>query len=321
MGAGVRVSVVLVAVAAALTGCVTTPQFDKSSGVTPKSVVDVIACELIDARDKICRRNRELARLAPAAYEPCLGLRETQVAGRPLANLSNWTAVAELTLTVDEQATLAPSFAHTDAVSKTLTRAFDWGVKYSTESQRIYTESVTFQIGNLRKKDGKCDAPPTRVSLNGNLGLEEVVEMAFGSVDEHDVGVGFSGDLFDGPKKYGTDKTPIAKSLPFLRRTPRASGRGGDRRGEGKKEASFGTSIEFVVTKGISSSGPTWTLAQFKGPGRLFSGERQNTHKLRISFARRSADDPSQVMAEREAKQVNQQLLLEGLAPKLRQSQ
>jgi hypothetical protein len=317
----VRVCVGLVAVATALTGCVTTPQFDKSSGVTPKTVVDVIACELIEARDKICRRNRELANLPPVAYEPCLGLRQTSVFGRPLANLSNWTAVAELTLTVDEQATLAPSFAHTDVVSKSLTRAFDWGVKYSTEAQRIYTESVTFQIGNLRKKDGRCDTPPTRVSLNGHLGLDEVVEMAFGSVDEHDTGIGFSGDLFDGPKKsYDSGKTPSVKSLPFLRRQPRVGGRGGSS-SQGKKEASFGTSIEFVVTKGISSTGPTWTLAQFKGPGRLFSGERQNTHKLRISFARRSAGDPSEAMAEREAKQVNQQLLLEGLAPKLRQSQ
>jgi hypothetical protein len=284
-------------------------------------VVDVIACELIDARDKICRRNRELANLPPAPLEPCLGLRETRAAGRPLANLSNWTAVAELTLTVDEQATLAPAFAHTDAVSKTLTRAFDWGLKYSTESQRIYTESVTFQVGSLRKRDGRCDLPSTRVSLNGNLGLEEVVEMAFGSVDDHDVGVGFSGDLFDGPKKPdSSSKAPIVKSLPFLRRQPRSSSRAGDRRNEGKKEAAFGTSIEFVVTKGISSTGPTWSLAQFKGPGRLFSGERQNTHKLRISFARRGADD-APMKAENEAKQVNQQLLLEGLAPKLRQAQ
>jgi hypothetical protein len=142
--------------------------------------------------------------------------------------------------------------------------------------------------------------------------------MAFGSVDEHDTGIGFSGDLFDGPKKtYSSDKTPSVKSLPFLRRQPRVGGRGGGS-SQGKKEASFGTSIEFVVTKGISSTGPTWTLAQFKGPGRLFSGERQNTHKLRISFARRGAGDPSEAMAEREAKQVNQQLLLEGLAPKLR---
>jgi hypothetical protein len=47
----------------------------------------------------------------------------------------------------------------------------------------------------------------------------------------------------------------------------------------------FGGSIQFLVTKNLSSLGPTWSLVHFKGPGALASLSEVNTDKLTIAFA------------------------------------
>ena len=160
-------------------GCVTTPQFETLSGVTPKTIVDVIECELIEARQKIRDANKNT------------------VDKKKRPTLDEWTAVADLTLQVDEEASLAPAFTHTDVVSKSLTRVFDWGVKFNTQATRIYTETVTFKIADLKT----CRRPPTKLSLNGNLGLQEVIDMAFGAIDQDDVGIGHPGDPVTAPTR------------------------------------------------------------------------------------------------------------------------
>jgi len=75
-----------------------------------KTIVDVIECEIIAAKRKNTikvAREQSLIRAGklPRTY--------------PIRDLKRFVAVAELTLQVDEQATLAPSFTHTDIVSKT----------------------------------------------------------------------------------------------------------------------------------------------------------------------------------------------------------
>ncbi len=328
-----------------ISGCVTTPQFEKISGVTPKSVVDVIACELIETRDRICRDIRKQGKLRSGTRDPCddrddgKKLKDVRTKdGKPLANLAEWIAVADLTLTVDEQAALAPAFAHADVVSKSLTRAFDWGVKYSTEAQRSYTELITFKIKSLTKREGGCDEPPTRILLNGNLGLGEVVELAFGSIDSYDTGIGFSGAEDTASRTKQRDRGSVDRRKHPAKTLYRAERDGGGRAGQrnggkaserdgggGKKEGPFGTSIEFVVTKSLNATGPTWTLAHFKGPGKLFTGESQNTHKLRISFGKEKPDTRDRsgtAAAEDEAKGVNYRLLFESLGSKVfKQSQ
>lgn len=267
----------------------TTPQFETLSGVTPKTIVDVIECELIAAREKLRAANS----------------RVTDKRKRPL--LDEWTAVADLTLQVDEDATLAPAFSHADVVSKSLTRAFDWGVKFNTQATRVYTETVTFKIAELTR----CQRPATRVSLNGNLGLDEVIGMAFGTIDEDDVGIGHPGD--PGQKTTRRARAPypgFSERGYVLRKKGR-----GSKEERGKKENAFSTSIEFVVVKSLGPAGPTWSLSNFRGPGKLFSVERGDAHKLRISFAR----GPD---AEEEGNKANLKLLLEGPSPRfLRQLQ
>jgi hypothetical protein len=47
----------------------------------------------------------------------------------------------------------------------------------------------------------------------------------------------------------------------------------------------FGGSIQFLVTKNINATGPTWSLVHFKGPGGLGALSQVNTDKITLSFA------------------------------------
>jgi len=73
-----------------------------------------------------------------------------------------WLAVADLTSEVDEGATLTPSFTRTDVISKTVSHVFNWGVKLDTQSQRIYTQSITFRIDELN--DERCKDRATAIA-------------------------------------------------------------------------------------------------------------------------------------------------------------
>lgn len=46
----------------------------------------------------------------------------------------------------------------------------------------------------------------------------------------------------------------------------------------------FGGSIQFLVTKNLTSLGPTWSLVNFKGPGGV-TASQVNTDKLTLAFA------------------------------------
>ncbi|MGB9364391.1 MAG: hypothetical protein WCE79_00110 [Xanthobacteraceae bacterium] len=51
------------------------------------------------------------------------------------------------------------------------------------------------------------------------------------------------------------------------------------------QEKAFGQSIQFVIKKG-ATVGPKWELVRFVGPGDLLGGDRTDTHKLVVSFAK-----------------------------------
>ena len=237
-------------------GCATMPNFERITGVTPKTIVDVIECEIIAAKRKNTikvAREQSLIRAGklPRTY--------------PIRDLKKYVAVAELTLQVDEQATLVPSFTHTDIISKSFTRAFDWGVKLDSQSHRVYSETVNFSILAMSDDKNSCEQRRVGISLNGKLGIEEVVDMAFGSIDPDDQGI----DLPTG--------------------SPDSSDSSSGRKGGGSKSA-FGTSLEFDLLGGITASGPTFTLVHFKGPGRFFATQRSDTHKVTISFGRTATE-------------------------------
>jgi hypothetical protein len=242
--------VILILCASLVTSaCATTPNFEKITGVTPKTIVDVLECEIIAAKKKNALRRVKERRLQRMGLLP---------KNYVIRDLTTYVAAAELTLQVDEQATLVPSFTHTDVVSKTFTRAFDWGVKLDTQSHRAYSESITFTISRMSDDKNSCERLRTGISLNGKLGIEETIDMAFGSIDPDDQGI----DL------------PAANDAADSN----------SRKGGGSKGA-FGTSLEFNLLGAITAAGPTFTLVNFKGPGKLFSTQRNDTHKITISFA------------------------------------
>lgn len=222
-------------------GCVTMPEFDKMSGITPATIVQVVKCELIWARSD-----------------------HPQLWGDARTGVKQWVAVADLTLQVDESTTLTPSFTHTDVVSRSFSRLFNWGVKLDTKAQRTYTQSVAFEIADLKDPAGECSDRESvgggRFALNGRIGLSEVVGMAFGAA-KYVPNEGFEPH----------DRYPLAKDA----REPKSR--------TGSKY--FGQSLQFVVTKNVNKVGPTWVLTFFKGPGGFLTMERGDTNKLAISFA------------------------------------
>jgi len=225
-----------------VSGCVTLPEFDKLSGITPTTIVEVVKCELIWAK----KDHDELRSFPP------------------------WVAVAELTLQVDETTSLTPSFTHTDVVSRSLSRLFNWGVKLDTRAKRIYTQSVTFNMDDsLQDPAGHCanrdSVDGVGFALNGRLGLSEIVGMAFGSA------------------KYVPGEGNEGGHLESNYFTLRDAAPGGPKKGA--KSKYFGQTLEFVVTKNINKVGPTWVLSFFKGPGGFLTMERGDTNKLLISFA------------------------------------
>ena len=196
--------------------------------------------------------------------------------------------MADLILQVNEQLALAPSFTHTDVVSASLTRVFDWGIKLDTQATRIYSETVVIKVDKLNHPRW-CNPNNSNESngftLLGNLGLGEVIKMGLGSIDRADTGL-----------------TPAS----------------------GDKSA-FGTTIEFQIIKGVNASGPTWKLSSFEGPGKFFTTERNDTHKLTISFSK-EADKPTATgeaigksSAAQNATAQNQKLNLQSLNSALRQ--
>ncbi len=273
------VFLVIVLGALGVGGCVTTPEFDAVSGVTPATIADVVKCELIWARED-----------------------HPQLSGQPGEKSPPWLAVADLTLQVDESATLTPAFTHTDVVSKAVSHVFGWGIKFDTQAQRIYTQSITFKIDKLKDPTHRCDnrelVAGTGFSLNGRLGLSEVVGMAFASSKYVPAEGGGLGGLENKALKLASAKA--------------ASG------GESKNKY-FGQALEFVVTKNLNGVGPTWILTFFRGPGGFFKVERGDTHKLSISFAPYSPGAPDR--GENIATYGNSTLLQQNSASRLNQIQ
>jgi hypothetical protein len=217
-------------VAVCLTACTSLPRYENplTGGVKPKDVVQAIECELIDALP-IWKK----------------ALKKEAVKGKMVA-------VAELTLQVDEQATLTPSFTHTEIVSKTFSRIFNWGVKLDTTANRTYNEAVVYVLDpnrNVPYPKSCNDSNAARHSISGNLGLAELLERGL------------------------TSQTPLGRFA------------GPTSIEVAKAKTAFGQTVNFVVTMNVNGLGPTWSLTYFKGPGAMLFAQRIDTHKLIISFA------------------------------------
>ncbi len=250
----------LFSLSAIFAGCTTLPHFDyEHTDVTPRHVIDAIECELAAV-------DRSYFWSTPPKTP---SLSHTK---------NNWVAVAELTLQVDEQMTLTPAGTQSSTVLAAATRVFDWGAKLDTTSQRVYNETIVFDIKQkpvaaagkqaispqmplVETKPDACAADYRKRSLTAGLGLAEVSRLASESAQ--------------GGGRVGADNS-ISKS-----------------------KAAYGTSVQFVITANINGVGPTWNMSHFKGPGKMFLAQRMDTHKIIISFAEvtpKQAVEPTQVI-------------------------
>lgn len=207
---------VLIGLSAFTAGCTTLPSFDSRTGVTPGIIVDVVHCELIDAVEKYPRLKTE-----------------------------KWRVAAEMFLQVDEHSALSATFNHL------VSPAFDWGLDFETQSQRTFNQTVEYALDDISSK--KCkDLNRSGISLNGRLGLDEIVGMAFESI------------AINEQNDDGKDRGVVYKK---------------------KGEELFGGLIQFTIAKSVSTASLIWTLSRLKGPGKLFGGKRSDTHKVAISFS------------------------------------
>jgi hypothetical protein len=222
--------------AALLAGCSNIDRFDVPKNPTTgnpslRSIVQRIKCEL--------------ATMAADDYKY-----------KAFMDAGDFVVALQLSLTVNDDGSLAPSFTYTNGLF-----SFNAGAKLDAQREQNFTEQLIFSIKDIktemilaqqasRKLHVDVDSfacPFIDTNLAGELGLVQSAEMAFTS-----------------------EGLNLATKL---------SGTGG----------AFGGYVNFIITKNLNSIGPTWMLKHFKGPGSLAGVSEVNTDKLTFAFAERSA--------------------------------
>jgi hypothetical protein len=166
--------------------------------------------------------------------------------------LSNdYDVEVSLSLEVNDTGGLAPSLTYMSPLTKLTTFMFGANANLSESRDHNFTENIQLSLRNIFQqwKTGvnPHNCPVADTNLAGDLGIKDFVDMA--------------------ALTTGLDEETAAGK-------PTASGKG-----------PFGGSIQFLVIKGVSAVGPTWTTTRFKVPGPLASLSRVNTDKLTLAFA------------------------------------
>ena len=197
-----------------------------------------------------------------------------------LKDFSQWVANVTLSLTVSDTEGLSPTgglaLAYLEPL-KAVGTSFTFGANalWYQQRQRIYTQSYTVIIKSLSLK--ACDRfkenSPSDINLTGDLGLRDQIHMGLHSFHKDD-----SSD-------YSEATDPDSKGSPD----------------------SFGGTVSFDVFKGVTSLGPTWTLVHFKGPNGGLGYQRDDLHKIAITFAPVAFGAPTKGMLPSVAAQYSSQ--------------
>lgn len=156
----------------------------------------------------------------------------------------------ELSLTVTNGGVLAPSIS---IIEGPLTVAS--GLRFEQSRGQNFTEQLFFSMREIRdiarglRKVGTFNAFIERCSNKPDTNLSGII----GLKESFDLAI---------------------TSEPFLNWSSSGS------------TGVFGGSVEFIVSKELTSTGPTWTLKNFIGPGSLFSASNKHNHKLTFAFVR-----------------------------------
>jgi hypothetical protein len=156
-----------------------------------------------------------------------------------------------LSLEVNDTGGLAPSLTYMSPLSKLTSFMFGANANLCESRDHNFTENIQLSLRNIFRqwKSGinRHDCPVSDTNFAGDLSIKDFVDMA--------------------ALTTGLDEETAAGK-------PTASGKG-----------PFGGSIQFLVIKGLSAVGPTWTTTRFKVPGPLASLSRVNTDELTLAFA------------------------------------
>jgi len=160
-----------------LVGCTTAPSLQED-GIAISDIVQRVKCEI-----------------ALAVPEP----RPPFPTG-PYQWMKAWTAKVDLTLNVNEQATINPTFSFIRPMTPdtlpgigTFQRMFNLGAGAGVSGTATRTEIVSFTVSMQELRDrkyrGDCEAP-TGADLYGNLGLKEWMTSALAPVDNKQLRIG-----------------------------------------------------------------------------------------------------------------------------------
>jgi hypothetical protein len=209
--------------ASVVSGCMSTPDLSEATGaehsdIMIKDVVQRVKCELSEAFDK-------------------------KVEQREFLWLASWTAHADLTLQVNDNAGIAPNGGYTNYLGKTTESAgksvlqtavssFSLSASANLNGQAVRSESVSFTVALdelklWRRQIDKMEAklPPEKrtcyfdggTGVTGNLGLKEWVDSAFFPVEAGQLQAGVHPSGGGGGKSGGaagpSSGGPKAKAL------------------------------------------------------------------------------------------------------------
>jgi hypothetical protein len=169
----------------------------------------------------------------------------------PLMPFKNWVASVTVSLTVSDTEGISPASGLGLAVIDPLKLAgnsfgFGGNVIFYQNRQRIFSEQYSLEIAKIDSLDcAKINWHP--FNLEGDLGLRDQIYAGLHSIVRDEAG------------DFDTSKN-------------------------GTSADNFGATISFDVFKGLSSVGPTFTLTKFKGPTGGVGIQRDDMHKIVITF-------------------------------------
>jgi hypothetical protein len=165
----------------------------------------------------------------------------------------DYDVAASLSLEVTDTGGLAPSLSYINPLTMTASFIFGGTATLSEARNHNFTENIQFSVRQIyadwKSKKKLYNCPQADTNLAGTLGIKDFVAMAA---------------VTDG--LVGAEPTPEAQPAK-------------------PATTQFGGSIQFIVTKNLSSLGPTWSLVHFKGPGGLVNLSEVNTDKITLAFA------------------------------------
>ncbi|MFT4255307.1 MAG: hypothetical protein QM608_22830 [Caulobacter sp.] len=180
-----------------------------------------------------------------------------------------------LSLEVEDNLNLTPLVSYTQPLSPGATLVTSLGGEFGRARKRTFTATYTIDTAQLTpKKEAEESASAAAqcafpLDLRGDLGIAETV--------------GYNQQFLE----------PSAGMIPYPK--------------EGKYGPSFGTQIQFVITKSVGGFGPVWTFKHWKyggGANSLANGKKKDTHGVILTFAPYKPADPTLRLGAIEAKKT-----------------